>query len=111
MTRAALAALLTASAALGQDVFRIDRPSQLAVPGDTPAQSRVLDLPPGYFFPDASFDVLDQEMRRLQKKALECDRASVERSSAVPYLVVGGLALVAGAALGFWVRETVTQSR
>lgn len=80
-------------------ILRIDRPSLLSVTvKEDPAKSKVIDLPPGYFVPDETFQKLDVEVRRLQ--AVEAEhKAEKPQSTVYATVFFVGLAIGAGAML------------
>lgn len=92
-----LSALLSADPA---SVYYVDRPSYLAIQGDTPASSQVIDLPPGYFIPEPDFEMLNTEVKRLQTAETRLTAENTElRDRDVPVWLLATCVIV-GAALG-----------
>lgn len=98
MSSRLIGALLLIPALAGAEpvVIHLDRPSILAVTvREDPARSKVVDLPPGYFFNEEAFTKIDAEFRRLQ--AVEEEHNAEQRGSVVAIAVAVGVVVGASA--------------
>ncbi len=97
--------LATAPAAVA-DPTNADRPYHIKTDGGSH-----VDLPPGYFLDESAWQMLDDEVRRLQERetrlAAENDTLRKEATNAPPIglwaTVAAGIALLVGFAAGHYI--------